>query len=77
MLGGKDFVGVLQIDSDSIDYVAKYNVPCRYFNHTLITVYFYHVCVIRQCSVLCMNLRETSDFVLRKCLFPQHNPLVW
>ena len=44
-----------------------YNVPCRYFNHTLIIVYFYHV--IRPFSVQCMNLRETSDFVLRKCLF--------
>ena len=40
-LGSKDFVGVLQIDSDSIDYVAKFkfylcspnvHVPCRYVN---------------------------------------------
>ena len=31
-LGGKDFIRVLQIDSDSIDYVAKleihYRAPC-------------------------------------------------
>ena len=46
-----------------------YSVPCQYFNHTLIVVYFYLVCVIRPCSVLCMDLREMSDFVLHKCLF--------
>ena len=54
-----------------------YNVRCGYFYHTLIIVYFYHVCVIRPCSVLCMNLRETSDFDLHKFLFARHNPFVW
>ena len=72
-LGSKDFVGVLQIDSDSIDYVAKFKM--------------YYVAQMYMCLVdtliSCMHhssmfsavhkLESTSEFVLHKFLFAQHN----
>ena len=45
MLGGLDYVGVLQIDLDSIDYVAKLEIHCAAVSIKCL-VNTYHVCVI-------------------------------
>ena len=71
---------MLQIDSDLVDYGVKleihYVAPCTCFMCLVDTLipFMRHSPMF---SALCMNLRETPDFVLHKWLFAQHNPFVW